>query len=157
VSLQQLITDLLLNKYDIRVESYAVFERFLEQGHLILIFDGFDEMTTKTDRDDTIRNFEELRKAAVAGSKTILTCRTHYFRDQRHVTDTLGADEESELLPVVRGRRPAFQMVELQEFSDDQIQTLLSRRRPDDWQQAWVAIQRNLHDLARRPLLLDDH
>jgi hypothetical protein len=155
VNLQQLITDLLLNKYDIRVERYAVFERFLELGHLILIFDGFDEMTTKTDRTDTIRNFEELTKAAVTGSKTILTCRTHYFRDQRHMTDIFGTQEQSELLLAVRGRVPAFQMVELQEFSDAKIQTFLYRQRPDDWKKIWVAIQRNLRDLARRPLLLD--
>ncbi len=32
---------------------------------------------------------------------------------------------------------------------------MLSLHRPDDWQDAWVAIRRNLHDLARRPLLLD--
>lgn len=154
VNLQQLITDLLLNKYNIRIDNYAVFQRFLESGRLILIFDGFDEMATKTDRALTIRNFEELTNAIVAGSKTILTCRTHYFTEQRHVDETLRDGEGSELLQIVR-RRPNFQIVELEEFSDGQIQQLLSLHRPNDWQDAWVAIRRNLHDLARRPLLLD--
>lgn len=154
VDLQQLITDLLLNKYNIRIQNYAVFQRFLEGGHLILIFDGFDEMATKTDRALTMRNFDELTKTVVAGSKTILTCRTHYFTEQRHVYETLQSGEGSELLQAVC-RRPNFQIVELEEFSDEQIQQLLSHYRPNDWQDAWVAIRRNLYDLARRPLLLD--
>ncbi|MCP4613897.1 MAG: NACHT domain-containing protein [Planctomycetes bacterium] len=154
VDLRQLITDLLLNKYNIRIENYAVFQRFLEDGHLILIFDGFDEMATKTDRALTMRNFDELTKAVVAGSKTILTCRTHYFTEQRHVYETLQSGEGSELLQAVR-RRPNFQIVELEEFSDEQIKQLLSHYRPRDWQDAWIAIRRNLYDLARRPLLLD--
>jgi len=45
-------------------------------------------------------------------------------------------------------------MVELRELSDDQIQQLLRRYCPDNWQAEWTAIKRNLHDLARRPLLL---
>ena len=39
VSLRQLITDLLLNKYHVRIKDYTVFERFLESGRLILILD----------------------------------------------------------------------------------------------------------------------
>ncbi len=118
VNLQQLITDLLLNKYNIRIENYAIFQRFLEGGRLILIFDGFDEMATKTDRALTTRNFEELIKAVVAGSKTILTCRTHYFTDERHLDETLRSGKGSELLQTIR-RRPNFQIVELEKFSDE--------------------------------------
>ena len=56
VNIRQLITDLLLNKYGVPIANYSVFNRFLESRRLILIFDGFDEMATKTDRALTIRN-----------------------------------------------------------------------------------------------------
>lgn len=153
VNLQKHITDLLVNKYNVRMKDYTVFRRFLESERLVLIFDGFDEMATKTDRALTVRNFEELTKTVVPGSKTILTCRTHYFTDQRHMDAILRPGEGNELL--ILHRRPNFQMVELREFSDDQIQELLRRHHPDNWHAAWTAIKRNLHDLARRPLLLD--
>lgn len=154
VNLQQLITDLLLNKYNIRIENYAVFQRFLESGRLVLIFDGFDEMATKTDRALTIRNFEELTRVVVAGSKTILTCRTHYFTDQKQVDDIMRSGEGSELFQIIRSR-PNFQIVQLEEFTDEQIQQLIRFHQPIHWNDAWVVIRRNLHDLARRPLLLD--
>lgn len=154
VNLQQLITDLLLNKYNIRIENYAVFQRFLESGRLVLLFDGFDEMSTKTDRALTIRNFEELTRVVVAGSKTILTCRTHYFTDQKQVDDIMRGDEGSELLRIIR-RQPNFQIVQIEEFTDEQIQQLIHHYHPNDLNDAWIAIRRNLHDLARRPLLLD--
>ncbi len=154
VSLRQLITDLLVNKYNVDLNDYAAFERFLRTGKLILIFDGFDEMATKTDRALTIKNFDELSQAATSGIKTILTCRTHYFTDNRHVDETLHNDQGNELLRRI-SHRPSFQVVELEEFTDEQIQRLLSLYSPSDSQKAWVVIRRNLHDIARRPLLLD--
>ncbi|MCG8430053.1 MAG: TIR domain-containing protein, partial [Candidatus Omnitrophica bacterium] len=154
VNLQQLITDLLINKYNIPLASYAAFRRFLETGRMVLIFDGFDEMATKTDAALTIRNFEELTKAVVANSKTILTCRTHYFTDQRHVDEILGGREGTAIWKAVC-KRPNFEIIELEQFTEDQIIKLLCKRRPDVWERAWRAIQRNLYDLAQRPIVLD--
>ena len=110
-------------------------------------------MATKTDRTLTIRNFEELTKAVTEGSKTILTCRTHYFTDKRHVDEIFSNDQGNELLQSVN-RRPNFQIIELQEFTDEQIQRLLSLYSPSESKRAWLVIRRNLHDIARRPFIV---
>ncbi|XHH10383.1 MAG: NACHT domain-containing protein [Candidatus Bathyarchaeia archaeon] len=152
-NLQKLIKDLLETKYHIVIDKYAVFQRFLENGNLILIFDGFDEMS-RVDKMQIIDNFEELAGVVVSGSKTILTCRTHYFTDQHQVNDILRHGKENGLLQCV-GRKPNFQIIELKEFSDEQIKRLLMLHNPKKWEKDWLAIHRNLYDLARRPLLLD--
>lgn len=155
VSVQQLVTDLLLNKYSINLPNYAVFEKVLESGKLVLILDGFDEMATRVDKRVTLRNFEELCRLVVPNSKTILTCRTHYFKSHTHALDLLSQSEQTELMKSVI-KRPNFEIMELLEFDDSQIQQLL-RLRTDKWEEYWRHIQRtwNLEDLARRPILLD--
>jgi predicted NACHT family NTPase len=40
-------------------------------GKLLLIFDGFDEMAAKVDRQQMINNFWELAKVVVPGAKVI--------------------------------------------------------------------------------------
>ncbi len=154
INLQQLITDLLINKYNVRIENYSVFQRFLESGRLVIIFDGFDEMISKTDRTLTISNFEELTKTVVPSSKTILTCRTHYFTEQSHIDKVFRPNKQNELFSAIY-QRPNFKILELREFTDDQIKKLISHFRPNDWKNTWLTIRRDLYDLAKRPLLLD--
>lgn len=153
---EKFIIDLLKNQYGIHVEDYIVFQKFLESGRLILILDGFDEMIDKTNRLQTIRNFEEFAKFVVPGSKVILTCRTHYFIDQVQLNETLGQYEDNELLRMVR-QRPNFELILMEEFADEQIIEILKKYRTEDWQFAWATVKRiyNLKDLARRAILLD--
>lgn len=155
VNVQQLVTDLLLNQYGIPLPNYVVFQKVLESGRLILILDGFDEMATKVDKRITLRNFEELCRLVVANSKTILTCRTHYFKSHTHALELLSTSEQTELMKSVMGR-PNFEIIELLEFDEHQIKEMLGRYT-DKRDEYWNHVQRtyNLEDLARRPILLD--
>ncbi|TEU15215.1 MAG: hypothetical protein E3J21_13835 [Anaerolineales bacterium] len=88
MSLQQLVTDFLVNRYSIQA-GYEAFIRFNADGKLVLLFDGFDEMAQKVDYQTTVDNFEELARAVEAHSKVILTCRTPYFRTSREAEELL--------------------------------------------------------------------
>lgn len=155
VNAQQLVTDLLLNQYGIHLPNYVVFQKVLESGKLVLILDGFDEMATKVDKRITLRNFEELSKLVVPNSKTILTCRTHYFKSHTHALELLSTSEQTELMKSIL-RRPNFEIIELLDFDESQIIMLL-KRHTKNWSEYWRHIQRtyNLEDLAKRPILLD--
>jgi amino acid adenylation domain-containing protein len=134
------------------------------EGYLVLLFDGFDEVIAYSEPSRYVDNLRQILRAAEGRAKIILTCRTHYFRDQpeevRHlgntpdVLSTAGATRLYEELTSRQGVDIAY----LREFSDQQIDDYLKRalRPPTDWrefrQQIWRTY--HLHDLAQRPFLL---
>jgi formylglycine-generating enzyme required for sulfatase activity len=168
LSLEPLVTDFLVNQYGIQA-PYEAFARFNADGKLVLLFDGFDEMAQKVDYQTTVDNFEELARAVEDRSKVVLTCRTPYFRTREEAEGLLhtrptGVCEGPEDAPELPKRpaidlseRPNFEIVHLLPFDDDDVQAILLKRAPDEWQGYWKQIQDtyNLPELAQRPVLLD--
>jgi len=165
VSLKQLVTDFLVNRYSIQA-GYEAFRRFNADGKLLLLFDGFDEMAQKVDYQTTVDNFEELARAVEAHSKVLLTCRTPYFRT-REEAEKLLSPRRLEPLPEARDlperaaidltARPNFEIVHLLPFDRQDIQAMLRARFPPEWEGYWQQIEDtyNLAELAQRPVLLD--
>src|SRR3712207_2694633 len=79
VSIESLFSEFFFRKHEIPLPGYSAFEQLNRMGKLLLIFDGFDEMAARVDRQTMINNFWELARAVVPGSKVILTCRTEHF------------------------------------------------------------------------------
>jgi len=168
LSLEPLVTDFLVNQYGIQA-SYEAFARFNGDGKLVLLFDGFDEMAQKVDYQTTVDNFEELARAVEDRSKVVLTCRTPYFRTREEAEELLharpvgvweGAEDAAELpeRPAIDlSDRPNFEIVHLLPFDDEDVQAILQKRAPEEWQGYWKQIQDtyNLPELAQRPVLLD--
>jgi serine/threonine-protein kinase len=96
----------------------------------------------------------------------LLTCRKHYFREAREERNILSGEAS---LQIARERgdarkdepgivlRPGFEIVYLDEFTPQDITTLLQKRFPAQWQEYDARIRNtyNLTDLAKRPVLLD--
>jgi hypothetical protein len=82
INIRSLITDLLLHEYDVRIRDFNVFKRLNEQGRILLIFDAFDEMATGAEEAEVIQNIREIQTLVSTNSQVLLTCRTHYFKDQ---------------------------------------------------------------------------
>ena len=151
--LEQLITGLLINRYKIRISGYEAFDRLNRSGRLLILFDGFDEMSMRVDDAATIRNFEALARTAVPGGKVLLTCRTPYFRDYMEASRILTSSSVENTF----SEMPKFEILYLCEFDDEQIKEVLRKRVPEKWTQYWAQI-RNIFDLpnlAQRPVLLD--
>jgi HEAT repeat protein len=163
LSLKQIILDLLDN-HGISAASYAAFEYVLREGQVLLILDGFDEMASRGNYRVTLRNFRELNRSALGRAKIILSCRSHYFTDQREVQRFLGRSSLSEVVPVsytelyreIAGR-PNFLIAYLQEFEPDQVRAYLRHRcgALADRVSGFIASTYNLEELSRRPVLLD--
>ena len=79
VSVRSLFSEFFFDKHEM-LGSYSAFEKLNRMGKLLLIFDGFDEMAARVNRQSMIDNFWELAKVVVPGAKAILTCRTSIFR-----------------------------------------------------------------------------
>ncbi|MGB7087604.1 MAG: NACHT domain-containing protein, partial [Phormidesmis sp.] len=152
VSVESLFSEFFFRKHEI-LKNYSVFEQLNRMGNLLLIFDGFDEMAARVDRQAMIDNFWELAKVVVPGAKAILTCRTEHFPDAIQGRQLLSAELESSTA-ILTGETPQFEVLELEKFEDEQIATLLGQQASEATVRV-VMENSHLLDLARRPVMVD--
>ena len=152
VSVESLFSEFFFRKHRI-LPNYAVLERLNEMGKLLLIFDGFDEMAARIDRQAMIDNFWELAKVVVPGAKTILTCRTEHFPDAIEGQKILNAELKASVANKT-GEPPQFEVLELEKFNDVQIRQLLEQKATSETVERVLA-NPQLLDLARRPVMVD--
>ncbi len=135
------------------------------EGHLLLIFDGFDETIAYSEPTRYLENLRQILRAAEGKAKVLLTCRTHYFRDQPEALKRLGTSPEmvstqgaTKLYEEIQDR-PGAQVGYVLEFREEQIREYLRKALPPpaDPEEFRERIRRtyNLEDLAERPFLLE--
>ncbi|BAY37650.1 pentapeptide repeat protein [Nostoc sp. NIES-2111] len=152
LNVENVLAGFFFTQHNIRLNS-EVFDQLNRMGKLLLIFDGFDEMAAKVDRQQMINNFWELAKVVVPGSKVILTCRTEHFPEAKEGRALLNAELQASTNKLT-GETPQFEVVELEKFKDEQIrQVLLYQAEEATVEQIMGNSQ--LLDLARRPVMTD--
>ncbi|PAX60503.1 WD40 domain-containing protein [Brunnivagina elsteri] len=153
VSVESLFSEFFFRKHEIPLPGYSAFEQFNRMGKLLLIFDGFDEMAAKVDKQEMINNFWELAKVVVPGAKVILTCRTEHFPEAQEGRALLNAELQASTKNLT-GETPQFEVLELEKFNDEQIQqVLLFQATPATVEMVMGNPQ--LLDLARRPVMTE--
>jgi hypothetical protein len=153
VSLESLFSEFFFRKHEILPGGYGVFEALNRMGRLLLIFDGFDEMAARVDRQAMINNFWELARAVVPGSKVLLTCRKEHFPEAREGRDVLSARLAAST-QALTGEPPQFEVVELPPFDDEQVDELLDKLTTGATKDA-IRQNQDLIDLMRRPVMAD--
>ncbi|MEG4198316.1 WD40 domain-containing protein [Microcoleus sp. Pol12A5] len=153
VSVESLFSEFFFRKHEIPLAGYSAFEQLNRMGKFLLIFDGFDEMAAKCDRQETINNFWELAKAVVPGAKVILTCRTEHFPEGKEGRALFNAELQASTT-ILTGETPQFEVLELEKFNDEQIRQALS------FQTEAATVEKvmgnpQLLDLARRPVMTE--
>ncbi|NJR19323.1 MAG: NACHT domain-containing protein, partial [Calothrix sp. CSU_2_0] len=152
LNVENVLAGFFFTQHNIRINS-DVFDQLNRMGKLLLIFDGFDEMAAKVDKQQMINNFWELAKVVVPGAKVILTCRTEHFPEAQEGRALLNA-ELSASTKNLSGETPQFEVLELEKFDDEQIrQVLLFQAEPGTVEQVMGNPQ--LLDLARRPVMTE--
>ncbi len=153
VSVELLFSEFFFRKYEIPLSGYSAFEQLNRMGKLLLLFDGFDEMADRIDRQKMINNFWELAKVVVSGSKVILTCRTEHFPEAQEGRALLNAELRASTANLT-GESPQFEVLRLDFFDDDQVRQVLSfHTNPATVEQ--VMSNEKLLDLARRPVMAE--
>ncbi len=117
VSVESLFSEFFFRKHEIPLPGYSAFEQLNRMGKLLLIFDGFDEMAARVDRQEMINNFWELAKVVVPGAKVILTCRTEHFPEAKEGRALLNVELQASTANLT-GETPQFEVLELEKFND---------------------------------------
>lgn len=153
VSVESLFSEFFFRKHEIPIPGYSAFEQLNRMGKLLLIFDGFDEMAARVDKQQMINNFWELAKVVVPGSKVVLTCRTEHFPEAREGRALLNAELQASTKDLT-GETPQFEVLELEKFEDEQIRQVLLLSSSEG---TVVQVMGNpqLLDLARRPVMTE--
>jgi RNA polymerase sigma factor (sigma-70 family) len=143
--------------------SFDAFQHSLSLGHLVVMFDGFDEMAARVTPQITTRNFHELARCVRGRAKVILTCRTHYFKsrtEEEEVVlgggDNYGSATARDLYWELISRN-GFSIAYLRPFDLGQIEEFVRKAKPGSAKTALARIRTtyNLMELSQRPLLLD--
>ncbi|MCP4296100.1 MAG: NACHT domain-containing protein, partial [Proteobacteria bacterium] len=150
---ESLFSDFFFRKHEIPLPGYSAFEQLNRMGKLLLIFDGFDEMADKLDRQKMINNFWELARVVVPGAKAILTCRTEHFPNAREGRDLLNAELKASTSNLT-GDPPQFEILELEKFNEEQVRDALLKRA-DQKTVDVIMGHTELLDLAGRPVMLE--
>jgi len=152
LNVENVLAGFFFTQHNIRLNS-EVFDQLNSIGKLLLIFDGFDEMAAKCDRQQMINNFWELAKVVAPGAKVILTCRTEHFPEAKEGRALLNAELQASTANLT-GETPQFEVLELEKFNDEQIrQVLLLQAEPTTVEH--VMSNPQLLDLARRPVMTE--
>ena len=163
LSLKQLILEF-LDTNSIRCASFTSFEYMLNEGYIVLIVDGFDEMASRGDQQVTLRNFRELVRAAKGRAKIVLSCRTHYFSTDQDVQRHHGLSTRLHLLgknytDLYReiAAKTNFLIAHIQDFSDKQVEKYIQTRCGSNAKRVseFISETYNLPELSKRPVLLD--
>jgi predicted NACHT family NTPase len=154
IKVDNIIAGFFFTKHNIRLNA-EVFDQLNRMGKLLLIFDGFDEMAARVDRQQMINQFWELAEVVKPGAKVILTCRTEHFPEAREGRRLLNAELQASTADLKGLPAPRFEVLELEKFTDEQIRRVLGFQVADAATIEKVMGNGPLLDLARRPVMTE--
>jgi GTPase SAR1 family protein len=146
------ITNILVNQYKLDI-NFNVFNSLNKMGKFLLILDGFDEIPFTITETAILRAFREIDKLVEENSKVILTCRTHFFKDNSMIHELY---KGTILYDAIAGKL-GYELVFLEAFSREQVRDYIERWAKEDSTKFMNTIEEvyNLSDLATRPVLLN--
>ncbi|MDQ3807105.1 MAG: metallophosphoesterase [Thermoproteota archaeon] len=130
MEVETLFSDFFFRKFEIGLPGYSAYQQLNRMGKLLLIFDGFDEMADRTNRQKQIDNFWALVRAVGPGAKALLTCRAEHFEFAKAAVKTLRGEETptSSPAPHILLSPPRFEIVNLDKLSPKQIIQIITKR-----------------------------
>gem|GEM_PF-2378429 len=152
-SVESLFSEFFFLKYPGCLPNFKAFSLLIWMGKLLLIFDGFDEMADRIDRQQMIDNFWELASLVVPGAKTILTCRSEHLLEAEAGRGECNLGLKSYTTNII-GQPPRFEVLNLLRFDEDQIDEALSLRTTPATLELILG-QPQLQDVISRPVMLD--
>ncbi len=99
------------------------FNYMLEQGRLVLLFDGFDELALRVTYTRAGEHFRALLQAVRGNARLVVTSRTQHFENDHQVRTSLGHEV---------ARLPRSRFTYLEGFDRSQIRLFLTRWMKDE-------------------------
>ncbi|WP_147315505.1 WD40 domain-containing protein [Asanoa ferruginea] len=113
----------------------------LEQGRIVLIFDGFDELVARATYERAADHLATLISGATERAKIVVASRTQHFQTHGQVLTAMGAQV---------GALAQRRILTLSDLSQEQIRTMLLRRYGNDE----VAVDERIELLSKVPGLM---
>jgi hypothetical protein len=155
--IEAFVTGHLARRCGVSNPSFEAFKAMNDEGFLLLIFDGLDEMAVHVDEEVINANLAQIEQLAVSpSSRVLLSSRPEYFKTTQ--------EEQQALQPTgLLARRSHYTILNLCGFTEKQIRAYLQKRIPtstnstQDWSYYYNEIKRihDLSDLSTRPVLLE--
>jgi WD40 repeat protein/uncharacterized protein YjbI with pentapeptide repeats len=127
----------------------AAFQYMLRQGRIVLLFDGFDELVTRSTYERAAEHLDTLVGAAGGNAKIIVSSRTQHFRSREQVLTKLG-----ERVGVLPHRR----LLNVLPFTEEQVREYLVNHYGDeraaDERLRLLSSVSNLMELSQNPRML---
>ncbi len=160
--IEQVLTDAVTNRFGVALAAgYKTIRRLSDEGRLLLIFDGFDEMERRaSDYRTALENFWEIAKLISPKAKILLTCRTAFFRTQTEEAEVMRRAQKAKVVNrddvIDLSTHHDIEVAHLSEFDDVQIGLALERLMPGKGEAVLERVKKlpNIHDLSHRPVLL---
>ncbi len=151
-SIESAITSYIINKFNISI-TYKAFELLNKRGCFLLILDGFDELSNIANEDSAIHAFREIDKLVEQNSKIILSCRTHFFKDNVEIHKL----HKGTSLYNAIDHKYGYNLIFINPFNEQQVNEYLDRWFENRGKEFKSIIQKfyNLSDLSTRPVLLN--
>jgi WD40 repeat protein len=148
-TIDELIASHLAERGERKVDL-AAFDYMLREGRILLLFDGFDELLSRTTYARAADRLDMVLNAAVGKAKVVLTSRSQHFQSREQVFTALGERV---------GRLPQQRVLNIHQFTDEDVRTYLLNHFD---QNAGLADERlrlirgveNLATLAKNPRML---
>ncbi len=127
---------------------------------IVLILDGFDELSLKFDKEKVLKAIGDLSETTKDFAKVILTSRTQFFRSGQEEREMLRRDPgRPSRGPVPLPYPERFERICVSPFSDEDIKAYLELELGEDgashfWNKVIKKVF-DLKDLAKRPILLE--
>lgn len=147
-----------ISEFSNKIFTSEEIRELIKSKQLVLLLDGFDEISSESALSSIIANFKKLAPFLRLGCKTILTCRTHYFAEESQINDVLqGQVTGTDFAVLLLGDEYNFLIGELQEFSESEILEVIQLSDATwDANKIWADIKAiyDLRDLAKRAIIL---
>ena|GEM_PF-4663722 len=128
--------------------------------NIVLILDGFDELSLKFDKEKALKEIQKLSETTQEFAKVILTSRTQFFRSVREEREILARElDRPHIGPVPFSYPERFERIYVSLFGDEKIKvylnlTLGEKKALDFWDNIIEKVF-DIKDLAKRPILLE--
>ncbi|MCP4105833.1 MAG: hypothetical protein GY749_09895, partial [Desulfobacteraceae bacterium] len=143
LNLQTFIRNEFSEKFGLSFSS-AIFQNLALQGKFLLFVDGFDEMVSMANKDETIENFKELTKLSFENlqfmtlsqetrkNKIFMTCRTHYFFTETQEQAILKADYTVLYRNYATKSQYQVTRINIKEFDQEQIKAYILKNTENE-------------------------
>ena len=145
-----------LGQYGILISNPDTLTRFLSMGRFTLLLDGADELVTRGDFSQVRRILQDLSILSTGGSRLIVSCRSHWFRDEEELARVINDNRVENIINSGPIDERKYSLLILNKLNWNQIWRFLEENNPTQLQEllALFGHHEELVELAGIPVFL---